>query len=75
MCTSACVNERKQWRAAPQVFTSSPGGFYNGDWHFVEAFVRMNPIVGLVIAPHVGDRSPVTQSPWIDNLTVATGRP
>ena len=29
----------------------------------------------LVIAPYIGDGSPVAQSLWIDNLTVATGRP
>jgi hypothetical protein len=27
-----------------------------------------------VIAPYIGDGSPVTQSMWIDNLSVATGR-
>ena len=29
----------------------------------------------LVIAPYIGDGSPVTQSLWIDSLTVATARP
>ena len=29
----------------------------------------------LVIAPYIGDGSPVAQSLWIDNLTVATARP
>jgi len=29
----------------------------------------------LVIAPYIGDGSPVTQSLWIDSLTVGTGRP
>ena len=29
----------------------------------------------LVIAPYIGDGSPVTQSIWYDNVTVATGRP
>jgi hypothetical protein len=29
----------------------------------------------LVIAPYIRDGSPVTQSLWIDNLTVGTGRP
>lgn len=28
-----------------------------------------------IIAPYIGDGSPVTQSMWVDNLTVATGRP
>jgi hypothetical protein len=106
------VNEKK-WRAAAQFFTDTPGAFYKNDWHFVEAFVKMNSIVGgngvndgvlqywfdgqliidhhdvllrtganaamqfnqLVIAPYIGDGSPVTQSLWIDNLTVGTSRP
>ena len=29
----------------------------------------------LIIAPYIGDGSPVTQSVWFDNVTVATGRP
>jgi hypothetical protein len=106
------VNEKK-WRAAAPYFSDSPGAYYKSDWHFVEAFVKMNSIVGgkgvndgvvqywfdgqlvidhhdvllrtaanaamqfnqLVIAPYIGDGSPVTQSLWIDSLTVATGRP
>ena len=28
----------------------------------------------LVIAPYIGDGSPVTQSMWIDTLTVGTGK-
>ena len=28
-----------------------------------------------LIAPYIGDGSPVTQTIWIDDLTVATGRP
>jgi hypothetical protein len=28
-----------------------------------------------VIAPYIGDGSPVTQSMWIDDLTVADSRP
>jgi hypothetical protein len=106
------VNEKK-WRAAAQYFTDTPGAFYKSDWHFVEAFIRMNSVVSgkgvndgvvqywfdnqlvidrhdvllrtgtnasmkfdkLVIAPYIGDGSPVTQSLWIDSLTVGTGRP
>jgi hypothetical protein len=109
---SAFVNEKK-WRAAAQAFTDTPGPSYKNNWHFVEAFVKMNSISGgkginngvvqywfdgqliidhhdvllrtganasmqfdkLVIAPYIGDGSPVTQSLWIDSLTVATGRP
>ena len=29
----------------------------------------------LIIAPYIGDGSPVTQTMWIDNLTVGTGKP
>ena len=109
---SAFVNEKKWWAPA-QYFTDTAGPFYKSDWHFVEAFVKMNSIVGgkgvndgvvqywfdgqliidhhdvllrtganaamqfnqLVIAPYIGDGSPVTQSLWIDSLTVGTGRP
>ena len=28
-----------------------------------------------IIAPYIGDGSPVNQTMWIDNLVVATGRP
>jgi len=106
------VNEKK-WRAGQQYFTDSPGASYKSDWHFVEAFVKMNSIAGgkgindgvvqywfdgqliidhhdvllrtaanasmqfsqFVIAPWIGDGSPVTQTFWIDNLTVATAKP
>ena len=108
---TAFVNEKK-WKAAVQYFTDSPGAFYKNDWHFVEAYVKMNSISAgkgvndgvvqywfdgqliidrhnvllrtgarasmqfnqFVIAPYIGDGSPVTQSMWIDNLSVATGR-
>jgi Bacterial Ig domain len=108
---SAFVNEKK-WFAASQFFTDSPGQFYKSDWHFVEAYVKMNTVVGgkginngvvqywfdghliidhhdvllrtavnatmqfnqLVIAPYIGDGSPVTQSMWIDSLSVGTGK-
>jgi hypothetical protein len=29
----------------------------------------------LVIAPYIGDGSPISQGLWIDDLTVATGPP
>ena len=105
------VNEKK-WAAPSRVFTDTPGPFYKNDWHFVEAYIKMNTLVSnkgvndgiiqywfdgqlmidkrdvlirtgafptikfnqFVIAPYIGDGSPVTQSMWIDNLTVATGR-
>jgi hypothetical protein len=108
---TAYVNEKK-WKAAAQYFTDSAGAYYKNDWHFVEAYVKMNAIVAgkgtnngvvqywfdgqliidrhdvllrtganptmqfnqLVIAPYIGDGSPVTQSMWIDSLTVGTGK-
>jgi len=105
------ANEKK-WPAASPYFGDTPGPLYKSDWHFVEAYVKLNTIVGgkgvndgivqywfdgrpvidrhdvllrtganptmqfnqLVIAPYIGDGSPVAQSMWIDDLTVATGR-
>jgi hypothetical protein len=109
---TAYVNEKK-WKAAAPSFTDVPGPFYKNDWHFVEAYVKMNSIASgkglndgvvqywldgqliidrhdvllrtgtnaamqfnqLVIAPYIGDGSPVTQTMWIDKLTVGTGKP
>jgi hypothetical protein len=106
------VNEKK-WSASSRLFADAPGPFYKSDWHFVEAYIKLNTISGgkgvsdgvlqywldgqpaidrrdvllrtgahptmqfnqLVIAPYIGDGSPVTQSMWVDNVTVATGRP
>lgn len=108
---NAHVNEKK-WRAASRLFTDTPAKSYKSDWHFVEAYIRLNTISGgkgindgvlqywfdrtlvidhrnvllrtgahaamqlnqLVIAPYIGDGSPIAQSMWIDNLTVATAR-
>ena len=105
------VNEKK-WYAGARYFTETPGPFYKNDWHFVEAYVKLNTISGgkgvndgiiqywldgqpvidrrdvllrtganptmqfnqFVIAPYIGDGSPVTQSMWIDNLTVGRER-
>ena len=105
------ANEKK-WAAASRYFTETPGPFYKNDWHFVEAYFKLNSIVSnkgvndgivqywfdgqliidkrdvllrtganptmqfnqFVIAPYIGDGSPITQSMWIDNLTVATAR-
>lgn len=109
---SGYVNEKK-WTAASRYFTDTAGPFYKNDWHFVEAYFKLNTISGgkgvndgivqywfdgqlvidrrnvllrtganatmqfnqFVIAPYIGDGSPVTQSMWIDNLTVGTARP
>ncbi|MBI5236569.1 MAG: hypothetical protein HY886_10030 [Deltaproteobacteria bacterium] len=111
----------RDWRAggAPgshggkAYFQDTPGPFYKGDWHFVEAYFKLNSIVngkaasdGVLrywfdgepvidrdnvvlrtgalpqmkfnqfhIAPWIGDGSPVEQSFWIDDLTVADERP
>lgn len=100
--------------SAPQVwFQPNPGPGYKGDWNHVEAYFRINSIVGgvgqadgvmqywfngtlvidrhdilfrtgarptvqfhqFMIAPYIGDGSPVDQYMWVDNLTVATGKP
>jgi hypothetical protein len=109
---TAWMNEKK-WPASRPLFTSTAGPFYKGDWHFVEAHIKLNSIVAgrevadgivqywfdgelvidhrdvmlrtaahpdmqfnqLVIAPYIGDGSPITQTMWIDDLSVATKRP
>ena len=106
------MNEKK-WPSATPLFTSTPGSSYKADWHFVEAYIKLNAIAGgraindgvvqywfdgrpviehrdvlmrtaahatmqfnqLVIAPYIGDGSPIAQSMWIDDLSVATHRP
>ncbi len=103
----------KSWKANKIFFSDSTGKYYKNDWHFVEAYFKLNSIVvgkgvadGIIrywfdgdliidapevmmhtgqhpnmkfnqfmIAPYIGDGSPVEQMMWIDNLTVATGRP
>ena len=101
------------WDAPDQTFTDAPGPRYKNDWHFVEAFFRLNSIQGGVGVPdgmirylldgetvissneilmrtgahpdmrfnqflvgfYIGDGSPEDQTTWVDDLTVATGRP
>ncbi len=103
----------KIWKANRVYFTDSSGAFYKNDWHFIEAWFKLNSIVAgkgiadgvvrywydgafvidapdvmlrtgknatmkfnqFMIAPYIGDGSPVEQVMWVDNLTVATGRP
>lgn len=98
------VNEKK-WKAPGKMFGDP-------NWHFVEAFVRLNSIAGgkgardgvvqywldrkllidrhdvllrtaatptlrfnqFVIAPYIGDGSPVAQSMWVDDVVVAAAR-
>lgn len=93
-------------------FQDTPGQFYKGDWHFVEAYFKLNSIVAgkaasdgvlrywfdgqliiehnrvtlrtgahpqmkfnqFLIAPWIGDGSPVEQTFWVDDLTVADER-
>jgi hypothetical protein len=38
------VNEKK-WRAGAQYFIDTPGAYYRSDWHFIEAFEKLNSIV------------------------------
>ena len=103
----------KSWRANRVYFTDTLGAFYKNDWHFIEAYFKLNSIVAgkgiadgivqywfdrkpvidvrnmmmrtgqhptmkfnqLLMAPYIGDGSPVEQTMWVDDLTVATGRP
>lgn len=107
----------KLWRAPQVWFTNERGPRYKGDWHKVEAYIKLNSIVGgrgvadgviryfyddqavinvnnamlrtganaglkfkeLVIAPYIageGERgSPVDQTFWVDDLSVATAPP
>ena len=103
----------KVWRAGKVYFSDSPGPYYKSDWHFVEAYVKLNSISGgkavkdgvlrywfdgsliidrsgavfrtgqypdmkfnqFIIAPYIGDGSPVDQTFWVDDLTLATDRP
>lgn len=102
----------KAWKAGGIYFSDNPGPHYKNDWHFIEAYFRLNSICngktvadGIVkywydgdliinysdmvfrtgqhldmkfnqflIGPWIGDGSPVDQTFWVDNLTVATGR-
>lgn len=103
----------KQYKSSGQVFSSSTGPYYKGDWHFVETYFKLNSVVNgvgvkdgilqqwydgqlimnynnvvfrtganptmtfnqFIIGPYIGAGSPVDQSFWIDNLTVATAPP
>lgn len=103
----------KTWRTSSTYFQDASGPNYKGDWHYVEAYFKLNSIVNgkgvpdgtlkywldgnllmshdnvlfrtgqfptmkfnqFVIAPYIGDGSPVDQTLWIDDLTVATSRP
>lgn len=99
----------KQWRAGSNYFQDTIGSYYKNDWHFIEAYIKLNSIsagIGIadgilkywydgeliinctnmimrtglhtnmkfnqfMIAPWIGDGSPVDQTMWVDNLTVA----
>lgn len=103
----------KSWKASRIYFTDATGKYYKNDWHFIEAYFKLNSIVSgkgtadgviqywfdgeliidareamlrtvqysamkfnqFLIAPYIGDGSPIEQVMWIDDLTVATGRP
>jgi len=100
----------KGWAAESRTFSDNHGPSYKGDWHFIEAYFKLNSIVentgvpdGIVrysfdgniiinsdkvlmrtganedmrfnqflIAPYIGDGSPLDQTMWIDDLIVAT---
>ena len=99
----------KQWKAGSIYFQDKPGQYYKNDWHFIEAYFKLNTISDgkgvangrikyrydgvliidhndvmmrtawhpdmkfnqFLIAPWIGDGSPVDQTFWIDSLTVA----
>jgi hypothetical protein len=103
----------KSWKALCVCFSDTAGSFFKSDWHFVEAFFKLNSVAagrgvadGIVrywfdgqlmidapdvmlrtaenaamrfnqflIAPYIGDGSPVDQTMWVDEITVAEGRP
>jgi len=103
----------KAWKAERGCFTDTPGRYYKNEWHFVEAFFKLNGIAGgkgiadgiarywfdgelmidapgvmlrtaehpgmgfnqFLIAPYIGDGSPVEQTMWVDEITVADSRP
>ena len=98
------------WDADTIYFEDTKGPHYKNDWHHVEAYFKLNSIVGgkgitdgkirywydskllisyddiifrtaqfpdmklnqFLIAPYIGDGSPVEQTMWIDDLWVAT---
>jgi hypothetical protein len=102
----------KTWRTSNLYFQDSPGPYYKGDWHHVEAYFKLNSIVNgegvadgmlqywydgilivdhnnvlfhtgqypdmkfnqFMIAPYIGDGSPVDQTMWVDDLTVGNAR-
>lgn len=99
------------WDAPRRVFDDQPGPSNKNEWHFVEAYFRLNTVQGgigqvdgrlryyvdgellissdrvlmrtgqhpamlfnqFLVAPYIGDGSPVDQQMWIDELTVAEG--
>lgn len=102
----------KTWKAGKIYFQDTAGQYYKNDWHFIEAYIKLNSVVNgkgvndgvvqywydgapvlnyanvvlrtgqypnmkfnqFIIAPYIGDGSPVDQTFWIDDLTVATSR-
>lgn len=102
----------KEWRADQIYFKDTSGAYYKSDWHFIEAYFKLNSIQNgkgisdgqikywydgtliinhenvllrtgqypnikfnqLIIGPYIGDGSPVTQTFWVDNLTLSTAR-
>jgi hypothetical protein len=105
-------DNEKKFSSGQAAFLPNPGPGYKGDWHFVEAYFRLNTIQDakgvangivrywfdgqleiehtnvlfrtgtyptmkfnqFIIAPYIGVGSPVDQTMWVDNLTVATAR-
>jgi len=38
-------NGKTMWKSTNDLFSNTQGAFYKGDWHLVEAYVKMNSIV------------------------------
>jgi len=108
--TEDCYNDG-QWRNG-KYWVASSGLIQPNQWHYVEAYFKLNSIQGgigqpdgivqywldgnlifnyndvylrtgtypnmefnqFLIAPYIGAGSPVTQTMWIDDLTIATSR-
>ena len=102
----------KGWKAGQIFFKDEPGPYYKSDWHFIEAYFKLNSIQNgkgiadgqiqywydgaliidhnnvmlrtgqhpdmkfnqIIIAPYIGDGSPVSQTFWVDDLTVGTSK-
>lgn len=54
----------KEWRSSSPMLTATTGSFYKGDWHKVEAYIKLNSIVN-----GIGQRDGIAQY-WVDGTQV-----